>query len=152
MFFDSSEVEVQEDYSCLPRGKYRVMIERCELKETRAKTGWLISTMFDVLDDSCAGRKLFYNFNIKNNNEMAEKIGKSDFAKFLKALGLGGLKSKDELEHLVDKTLVVDVKIKKDRDGENVNDISKFIASKAESQPVFAAPAKSAVNLDDIPF
>jgi len=81
-------------FSPLPAGKYQVLIEKLEVRQTKAKTegraatGELIAATFSVLTDGFAGRKVFENYNIVNDNEKASKIGRGQFAEMAKAAGV----------------------------------------------------------------
>lgn len=129
MYFNANEVEiVKNDFEPLPNGNYTVLVDSSEEKLTKTGTGKYVKTTLQVIGGSHAGRKIFNNFNIQNQNEKAQQIGRSDFAKFLKAVNTPQLKN---LEEVVGKTLVVTVATQKNKTtGEDQNVIKSFSSVK----------------------
>lgn len=73
-----------EDFSPIPEGEYILQVTKTEQKQTKTGTGMYISVTFDVIGPSYQGRKLFCRFNYRNDNPVAEKIGRQQ----IKALQL----------------------------------------------------------------
>lgn len=64
-------------------GEYKVTCTEAEVKETKAGTGEYIKCKFETE----TGTKIFHNFNIKNPNEQAKKIGLAQLKTFLRVAG-----------------------------------------------------------------
>lgn len=73
-----------EDFPPIPSGEYILQITKTEQKKTKNGTGAYISITFDIIGPSYQGRKIFCNLNFRNDNTIAEKIGRQQ----LKALQL----------------------------------------------------------------
>lgn len=84
--FDLTNVEVQS-FDTVPAGTYNVALEQAELVDTKSKTGQMIKAVFTITDGDHTGRKLFHNFNVKNQNEKAQAIGLQQLKAMLTAAG-----------------------------------------------------------------
>lgn len=73
-----------EDFSPIPEGEYILQVTKAEQKQTKTGTGKYINVTFDVIGPSYQGRKIFSKLNFRNDNPVAEKIGRQQ----LKALQL----------------------------------------------------------------
>lgn len=72
------------DFKPLPAGRYAAKITGSEIKKTKDMTGQYIKLEYTLLGvKGIANRKVFNNFNIKNKNEEATKIGLGQFKKLL---------------------------------------------------------------------
>lgn len=71
----------------LPPGNYNVVIEKAEVKPTKAGNGEMIKVQLKVLDGACAGRSIFEQFNIRNPNPEATQIGLGQLKGMLKSFG-----------------------------------------------------------------
>ena len=123
--FDTEGVDMSSRASLIPAGNYVVVCTRAEYKRNKNGNGFLVDCEFQVTDGEQAGRKFWNMFNIKNENQQAEQIGKRDFSKLLQALGLKSIKSMSEVQ---DKPFVAELgfrKKSKDTDDE-VNTIKKY--------------------------
>lgn len=76
----------KEDITPVPAGEYTLQVTKAELAATKDGSGALIKVQFDIIAPAYQGRKIFANFNIRNNSTIAENIGKQQ----LKALVLAG--------------------------------------------------------------
>lgn len=136
----------------LPKGTYRVLISNSEGKVTQNGTGRYIAMTFDIIEGEFQRRKIFHNFNIKNDSEMAVKIGLSDLKCLLEAIGSDQpIGYENDLHRLVtDKVLMVKVVHQKDkRDGEMKARIKDFFRD-GESDSI--PPPTGEVDADSIPF
>jgi len=100
--FNADEyTENSNDDAPLPAGEYYVEVEKAELKETKNKQGTGCSVQFSVLgsvsDNSHKGRKVFVWYNLAHSNEVAQKIGQSEFHSLRIALGKPTAQDTDEL-------------------------------------------------------
>jgi hypothetical protein len=64
-------------------GEYVVTAKEAEVKETASGTGEYVKVKF-VTEQ---GQVIFHNFNIKNQNEMAQKIGLGQLKDFIRCAG-----------------------------------------------------------------
>ncbi len=69
--------EARGGFTVLPAGWYDVVIKTTELKDTRSGTGKYLQVNMTTTN----GDDLVDRFNIKNDNEQAEKIGRGQLAK-----------------------------------------------------------------------
>jgi len=115
--------------SVLPAGKYNVVCEEANIKETKNGDGEYINVRFSVIDGDMKGRKMFMMFNIKNKNEQAVTIGRQQLKSFLIAAGTENfaLTTVKALEGMKAKATV---QVKGDSYGEK-NNITKFEKSDA---------------------
>ena len=74
MLLDLTNVKAEE-FSIVPVGEYVCNITAAEVKETKTGSGQYIKTEFTVVDGEQKGRKIFSQFNIKNQNPEAVAIG-----------------------------------------------------------------------------
>lgn len=116
--------DVVPSNSVLPAGKYNVVCEEANIKETKDGSGEYINARFSVIDEAFNNRKVFMMFNIKNKNEQAVTIGRQQLKSFLIAAGTENfaLTSVKALEGMKAK---VTVNVKADSYGEK-NNITKF--------------------------
>lgn len=99
--FDVNASEYDEDnsFDLVPAGWYQMFISKAELRPTKSG-GSMISVTYDITGPTHQGRKVFGNFNWENANPVAQEIGRKQFAQQVRALGLPGIKSLDDLINL----------------------------------------------------
>ena len=145
--FDANEYEPMGSFDPIPVGEYLVVISDSDIKPTSKGTGKYLQLVYDVIDGEYQGRKLFDRLNILNENDTAQKIGKSQLSAICRAVGVMSPKDTAELH---DKPFIVKVAIKpateqyqasntikgyKSKDGEPVKE------KKSEPAPSSSAPA-----------
>ena len=118
--FDTNSVPPQDDFEVLPPGKYPVMIDKVEVRQTKAGTGYYISLTLTVLDGTAKNRKLFDNINIANPSDKCVEIGLRQLAALGKAVGLQAITDTSEL---LNRYCLAHVKVK-----DNANDIRTYSA------------------------
>lgn len=104
------EGEAQAPREVLLPGIYDVIISASDMKDNKSGSGQHINVTFEVIDGDCTGRLVFGNWNIRNANPMAEKIGRSELAACCKALGIMNPEDTTELH---DQPLKIKVAIDK---------------------------------------
>lgn len=82
------------EFALLPKGYYRAVALKEDLKTNSAGTGSYISVEFEVIDNK---RKLWANYNIVNPNKKAEEMAHKDLESFAWAVGLTALCNSEEL-------------------------------------------------------
>lgn len=112
--FDSSQYEPMADFEPLPPGKYQVVIEKAEVRNTKAGTGryiWL--EMVVVNDPKFNNRKLWDNINIFNPSQVCVDIGLRTLAALAQAANIPVV---EDSSQLVGGNAIAHVKVK---DGQN---------------------------------
>lgn len=128
----------------VPVGEYTLRVCETELKMTKDGTGVMLSAMFEILDADYEGRKVFTNFNIRNKNEMAQKIGIGDLKALCVACGLEFADVKADTSLLHNIPFAAKVGLEKPREGyAQRNEIKKYHPA-GGAAPVAAAPASTA--------
>lgn len=129
----------------LPAGKYNVVCDEAEVKETKDGMGEYINTRFEVMSGEYKGRKVFTMFNIKNKNAQAVDIGLQQLKSFLKSAGRSNFVI-NSVSELVGLKANVALKTKTDDFGTK-NVISYY--SPVEKETTLSANQSS---LADVPF
>lgn len=82
MSYDLSNVKANE-FEALPPGEYITNVTNAEVKDTKNGTGQYIKVELTVDGPTQTGRKIFTNFNVKNDNPKAVQIGLGQLKAFL---------------------------------------------------------------------
>lgn len=144
----------------IPEGWYNLMVDESEIKPTtnNATTGNAYLVLrFTVMDGANKGRKIFSNFNIKNDNPTAQEIAYKQLSAVAHAVGVLMVQDSQQLHGI---PLKGRVKIKKgglkdanNPQGEKYDDSNEITMYKnineptpeiAVSKPAVAAPAMGA--------
>jgi hypothetical protein len=107
--FDTHSVEPQSDFALLPPGKYTVVVEKAEVKQTKKGDGHYVALVLSVLDGQYKNRKVFDRINIDNPNQQCVEIGFRCLAALGQALGLTKITDSNQL---VNGVCVAHVKVK----------------------------------------
>ena len=118
-------------FDLLPAGWYQMFISKAELRPTKSG-GSMISVTYDVTGPTHQGRKVFGNFNWENANPVAQEIGRKQFAQQVRALGLPGIQSLDDLINLPFDGKV-GIQKSKDPQYEDSNRVTAFAAAGSKS-------------------
>lgn len=101
---------VPQGFDPLPGGWYNVkLVEGLETPVKNKPECTYYKAVFEVIDGQYAGRKLFHNFNFKNDNETAVKIAYDQLATIMHAVGMLQIQVMDQL---FNKPLQAKVKLK----------------------------------------
>jgi hypothetical protein len=125
--WDLSNVKPQGN-DTLPAGKYVCNITNAELKDTKSGTGQYVKFEFTVKEGDAAGRKVWAQINVKNENPKAQEIGMSQFSAVV-ACSKYPNPAKVTLAELCGLTIGVKTKIKTDEYGEKA-EVSYFFEPK----------------------
>jgi len=131
--FNAAEVEPNEAFTALPAGDYPVIIIASELKATKAGTGKYLELQLQVLEGTYQNRRLFDRLNLQNPSADAVRIAKGTLSAICRAVGV--LEPKDSAE-LHTKPLMATVKVVKDREGNNQNEVTGYKARTAQPSMV----------------
>jgi len=151
--FNVDDLPVSErSYDLIPDGWYSATISKAELGMTKAGTGQKIDLRFDITGPSQQGRVIFQAVNIRNQNVVAEQIGREQLGNIMRAIGLGKVEDTDQL---IGGSLMIKIKIKEPTPKdiaagytEKKNDIAgyKALEGGALPRPVAATAAPAATS------
>lgn len=111
--FEPATIEPQTDFPVLPPGKYPVLIEEAEVRQTKKGDGHYIRLVMKVLDDGLyKGRKVFDQINIQNPSTQCVEIGLRTLSALGRALGLQAI---TDSAQLVNQVVIAHVKVKDDQ-------------------------------------
>jgi hypothetical protein len=135
--FDTAEIPVSDrSFDLLPAGWYAAAITAAESRDTKSGTGKYLRVEFTLADP--AGRKVWSNYNVKNDNPAAESIGRQQLAEVVRAIGKKAVRDTDELRGCV---LSIKVKIREAANGYEAS--NEVAAAKALEG---SAPTKTATK------
>lgn len=134
------------DYSPVPPGKYKMQIQSLEERSTRSG-GLALSMSAQIIGgDNYAGRRVWHNFNVKNNSPKAVEIGLQQLHRLVIASGVD--RNWQDLHEFTGKlfSAIVDIE---EREGFSArNTIKKFMKLEEGGMPP-APPQTSGFN---VPF
>lgn len=64
----------------VPPAWYNAIVSKLTVEPTKDGNGTKANGEFEIVDGSYKGRKIFHNFNLKNNNELAQQIGQAQMS------------------------------------------------------------------------
>lgn len=149
-FFDTANEKESSGFQPAEPGVYQAMILGMTYKATKAGTGHYLAGTFLITGARHDGMKIFHNFNIDNQNETAQRIGRGQFKQLLTALGVTkALETPEEAEAICqDRYLTLKLDVEKDRRDDKLRNVVKAFMP-ASGAPT--APTKSFTD-DTIPF
>lgn len=144
--FDLTDyVSEDRNYNPIPKGDYALKCIDAELKATKSG-GEMIAATFEIVGGEFNGRKVWNNFNIHNNSETAQRIGREQVAAWAKAAGKPNAASFDEL---FDRKFMAQIDIEKGTGGyADKNRIVGYLMS--ASTPTAPKVAKGGSGFDDM--
>lgn len=138
--FDATSVTPsQKSFGPLPAGQYECVINRADIKATKAGTGEYLELEFQVIEGEHAGRRVWERLNINNPNKTAEDIAREALAVLCMALDIPKLSDTDEL---LDKPVIVVLEI--DRKEPDRNRIRFYHSASGAAPAPAARPAAPA--------
>lgn len=147
---DPTNYDTSDTSDPLPPGEYPVIIEKAEIRNTKAGTGKYVWVQLRVIEGQHENRVAFHNMNIKNPNPTAEQIGRKDLAILAAAIGI----TLKDTSQLIDKAVVAKLKVK-DNDNAVVTYKPYGVAPKqpaADSAPSHAAPVGATTEPKKMPW
>lgn len=138
--FDVNELpQSDSNYDLIPAGWYNAIINKAEVKSTKAGTGQYIAIRYDITGPTHQGRVVFSQLNIKNPNPKAEEIGRMDLGNVMRSIGLARVTDTDQL---IGGNLQIKVAIKEaDGQYEASNQVKGYKAINGSQPPMPAAQA-----------
>ncbi len=136
---------VQTPNSILPAGQYMAVITGIETKASKTG-GEYVQVEFTTSSQGFEGRKIWDNFNTKNDNAKAVEIGLGKLKQLALAIGFSQESLKNfEVTQLANKEVAFKSKIKNDPNYGEKAEIASYMEIKK-------LPAHSATKTTDIPF
>lgn len=126
-------IAVKKKFEPIPADSYLVRMNRVEEKATKAGTGVMLKTGFEVVNGEQKGRLVFHNFLIEHTNPKAAEIGLEQLDCYLKAVGVaGGFEElgydRGSIENHTEIPFLATVKIEENAVYGDSNKITKFEA------------------------
>ena len=135
--FDATTVAPRDSFEPIPAGIYTAQATDSDIKPTKDGTGSRLNFTFRILDGQFTGRVVFCSLNIANKSKIAEDIAQKQLSQFCHAAGV--LKVSDSSQ-LHNRPVRIKVKIQKDDQYGDKNDISAFEAIKNSVAPSGFSP------------
>ena len=143
--FDASSVPVTEkSFEVLPAGWYTASVTGADLKATKSGTGQYLRIEYTISGPTGAGRKVWSNYNVRNENPKAESIGREQLAELCRCVGLARVNDTDQL---LGCNVSVKLKVREASNGyEATNEVQghKALEGSAPPAPAAAAPKGAA--------
>ena len=146
------EDDTDGEYAVVPAGVYTVEITAAEVKDTKkkmsgeSKLGMYVKVEFTIISDTQNSRKIWHNFNIENENEVATTIGLSELKKLAKACGLKAL---DDTNNLIGGICEVKTAVETSVQWGDSAVIKSFIGDKSKKKEV---KKEDDFDKDSLPF
>lgn len=131
--FNANDVEPNEAFSALPAGEYDVIIMGSNMKSTKNGAGKYLELQLQVLSGTYQNRRLFDRLNLVNQSDVAVQIAKGTLSSICRAVGV--LEPNDSSE-LHTKPLTAIVKVRKDLEGNNQNEVKGYKPRAAQGSMV----------------
>lgn len=133
--FNSAAVEPTEEFKPIEPGEYNFLVEKVELKPTKAGTGSYLNLQLKVQGGPCNNRVVFDMITYTNPNPQAVEIGHRKLSGLCRAAGITQL---TDTQQLVNRIVAGKVGIREDKTGqyEPQNDVKLYKSAAAATQPV----------------
>lgn len=140
--FNSAAVEPTEEFKPIPAGDYVLMVEKVELKPTKAGTGSYLSLQLKVQGGQFNNRVVFDMITYENPNPQAVEIGHRKLSGLCRAAGIAQL---SDTQQLVNRIVSGKVSIKEDKTGQYdpSNEVKMYKSASEATQPVGGAAANN---------
>ena len=110
------------------------------MRATKSGSGSYLRLEFTISGPAGAGRKVWSNYNVRNENSKAESIGREQLAELCRCVGKPKLSDTDEL---IGCNVSVRVKVREAANGYDAsNEVQGHRAIEGSAPPAAAAPAK----------
>jgi len=138
--FNPSDVPATEkNFEVLAPGWYTASVSGAEVKQTKSGTGQYLRVEYTISGPSGAGRKVWSNYNVRNENPKAESIGREQLAELCRCVGLARVNDTDQL---LGCNVSVKLKVREASNGyDAANEVQAHKAIEGSAPP---APAKAA--------
>jgi hypothetical protein len=138
--FDASQVNPSVPFEVLPSDKYLVEITHSEMKATKSGDGSYLELEYTVLDGAFKGRKVWDRLCLNHRTQKTVEIARANLSAICHAVGVMKPRESGELHHI---PFIVTVKLKKEKDSENIfNEVKGY----GKRVSVVAPPPAAAPN------
>jgi Protein of unknown function (DUF669) len=114
--FDVDSEEGTPPRELLPAGKYKAEISRAEVAPTKNGRGQSVNLTWTIVEGDFEKRLIFQGILIQHESTDAQRFGRQKFKDVCSACGVTGQIT--DLDTLLYKTCVINVSIRKDKNGE----------------------------------
>lgn len=142
--FDPNTVEPAQDFAPIPSGEYVAIITDSDLKPTKNGSGEYLELTHQVIEGEFKGRLVWGRLNIRNANEVAQRIAQQQLSAICHALGM--TQAIQDSAQLHNQPLIIRVEFvpeDHDRGYRAKNEIKAWKACAGASAPMTMAPAHS---------
>lgn len=136
------------DFEIIPSGDYPAIITEMEEKPTKDGTGMRLNLKVQIIDGKYQNRTLYDGLNTVNKSAVAQQIGRAQLKAICIALNNPNPKDSSEL---LNKALMISVKIGKDMDGNPRSEIKGYKARLTTAKPVSLPSEPAPVGENDAP-
>lgn len=140
--FDATQVEPNAPFEIVPPGDYVMQITNSGMENTKNGQGQFLKIELEIMEGAQAGRKLFDRLNLVNQNAQAVEIAQRTLSAICHAVGVLTVSDSEEL-HLRPMAVKVKVVERKDRPGEQSNEIGGYKPVSDNVQPMQAQAQRS---------
>ena len=136
--FDDSTVEPRDNFDPLPVGLYSAEIIESDVVPTKAGDGQRLTLTWKITGGPYDGRRVWDAINIKNPNEVAQKIGQQALAELKIAAGVR--EHLDDTDMLHGIPMQIRLKMSKPQSGyEQKNEVARYYSANETAGTVSSA-------------
>jgi hypothetical protein len=137
------------DFEIIPSGDYPAIITEMEEKPTKDGTGMRLNLKVQIIDGKYQNRTLYDGLNTVNKSAVAQQIGRAQLKAICIALNNPNPKDSSEL---LNKALMVTVKIGKDQNGNPRSEVKGYKARLTTARVVEVVAQPTAAGSKVNPF
>lgn len=142
--FDANQVDPAASREPIPEGWYKVMMTESEMKPTKARDGYYLETVMQVVEGPHKGRLLWDRLNLVNKNATAVAIAERTLSAICHATGKMSVTDSAQLHNIPMEARVTFVPAKGEYKAKNEIDGYRRIGSApAVDTPAPAQPAST---------
>lgn len=123
---DLSGTQASGNLDVLPAGEYLAHVIESDIVTTKSGTGQYIKATFAILDGPFKGRKVWQNWNFRNANPEAQRIGMEQLKGFLEACGHPSPDRLRKTDEFHGRPVIIKVTVRKSDDYGDSNEIKGY--------------------------
>lgn len=93
--FNARQHNPEQSPDAVPAGQYRVVIDKTNQKETKAKDGGFLAFAIKIIEGQFAGRVITHNVNLWNKNAQTVEIAHKQMSAICHAIGVLDVQGQD---------------------------------------------------------
>jgi hypothetical protein len=133
--FDATSVAPEASRELIPAGTYNARIIESDVKPLKSGNGEGLSLTFEIIDGPHKSRRVWASLNVKHNNPTAQGIAQQQLSSICHATGVTKLTDTSQLHN---RPLKIRVKIRKDEQYGDKNEIGGYEAAGGQAVPPIA--------------